>query len=115
MHGPLGNLSILDFSRVLSGPLATMVLGDFGADVLKVERPIGGDETRSWGPPYGPDGQATYFQAVNRNKQSVVADLRDPFDLDAVRELASGADVIVENFRPGVMDRFGLGYDELAS
>src|SRR3954454_23329811 len=111
----LADLRILDFSRVLAGPLATMVLGDLGASVLKVERPGTGDETRTWGPPYDDIGQATYFQAVNRNKQSVVLDLSDPDDQRRARELAAGADVIVENFRPGVMARLGLGYDELAA
>lgn len=115
MTAPLGNLLVLDFSRVLAGPLATMVLGDFGADVVKVERPRTGDDTRAWGPPYGPDGQATYFQAVNRNKNSIAADLSDAGDVERIRELAARADVVVENFRPGVMDRLGLGYDDLAA
>jgi crotonobetainyl-CoA:carnitine CoA-transferase CaiB-like acyl-CoA transferase len=106
---------VLDFSRVLAGPLATMVLGDFGAEVIKIERPGDGDETRAWGPPYAPDGQATYFKAINRNKSSVLADLKDPADVERLRELAARADVVVENFRPGVMDRVGLGYDELAT
>lgn len=118
MAAPLGNLVVLDFSRVLAGPLATMLLGDFGAEVIKVERggrgPVG-DDTRAWGPPYGPDGQATYFQAVNRNKNSVFADLTDPADVERLRKLAARADVVVENFRPGVMERAGLGYDELAA
>ncbi|MEO8690047.1 MAG: CoA transferase [Solirubrobacteraceae bacterium] len=113
MTDALRNLTVLDFSRVLAGPLATMVLGDFGAEVVKVERPGTGDDTRAWGPPYAPDGQTTYFQAVNRNKHSIVADLTDPADLARVLDLAAGADVVVENFRPGVMDRLGLGYEEL--
>jgi crotonobetainyl-CoA:carnitine CoA-transferase CaiB-like acyl-CoA transferase len=115
MPTPLGNLVVLDFSRVLAGPLSTMVLADFGAHVIKVERPDSGDDTRAWGPPYGPDGQATYFQAVNRNKDSIVADLTNPDDVEHLRERAARADVVVENFRPGVMDRHGLGYDELAA
>jgi crotonobetainyl-CoA:carnitine CoA-transferase CaiB-like acyl-CoA transferase len=89
------------------------MLGDFGATVTKVERPGGGDETRSWGPPYDERGEATYFQSVNRNKQSVVLDLQDESDLQRAGELASESDVIVENFRPGVMDRLGLGYEQL--
>jgi crotonobetainyl-CoA:carnitine CoA-transferase CaiB-like acyl-CoA transferase len=109
----LGGLQILDFSRVLAGPFATMMLADLGADVVKVERPGGGDETRSWGPPHDARGQATYFQAVNRNKRSIALDLADARDRDRALELASTADVIVENFRPGVMDRLGLGYDAL--
>jgi crotonobetainyl-CoA:carnitine CoA-transferase CaiB-like acyl-CoA transferase len=104
----LADLRILDFSRVLAGPLATMVLADLGATVIKVERPGSGDETRSWGPPFDPAGHATYFQAVNRNKVNVVLDLGDPGDQARARQLAVGADVVVENFRPGVMRRLGL-------
>jgi crotonobetainyl-CoA:carnitine CoA-transferase CaiB-like acyl-CoA transferase len=104
----LADLRILDFSRVLAGPLATMVLADLGATVIKVERPGTGDETRSWGPPFDPAGDATYFQAVNRNKANVVLDLGDPGDQARARELAVSADVVVENFRPGVMKRLGL-------
>jgi crotonobetainyl-CoA:carnitine CoA-transferase CaiB-like acyl-CoA transferase len=111
---PLGDLKILDFSRVLAGPFATMMLADLGADVLKVERPGVGDETRSWGPPHDDHGQATYFQAVNRNKRSVAIDLSGEPGRTRARSLAAGADVIVENFRPGVMDRLGLGYEELS-
>jgi crotonobetainyl-CoA:carnitine CoA-transferase CaiB-like acyl-CoA transferase len=109
----LGGLRILDFSRVLAGPFATMMLGDLGADVIKVERPGSGDDTRGWGPPWDDAGEATYFQSVNRNKRSVALDLTDPAQLARARELALGADVLVENFRPGVMDRLGLGYDTL--
>jgi len=111
--GALDDLQVLDFSRVLAGPLATMVLGDLGATVVKVERPGRGDDTRAWGPPYDADGDATYFQAVNRNKRSVVLDLQERADRRRARELAAGADVLVENFRPGVMDRLGLGYEQL--
>jgi crotonobetainyl-CoA:carnitine CoA-transferase CaiB-like acyl-CoA transferase len=109
----LEDIRVLDFSRVLAGPFATMMLGDFGATVTKVERPGGGDETRSWGPPYDERGEATYFESVNRNKQSVVLDLQDEGDVQRARKLARGSDVIVENFRPGVMDRLGLGYEQL--
>ncbi len=109
----LGRLRILDFSRVLAGPFATMMLGDLGATVTKVERPGIGDETRSWGPPYDPDGMATYFESVNRNKRSVALDLAEPVDLERALALAREADVVVENFRPGVMDRLGLGYEQL--
>jgi crotonobetainyl-CoA:carnitine CoA-transferase CaiB-like acyl-CoA transferase len=90
-----------------------MVLADLGAEVTKVERPGAGDETRSWGPPYDGRGQATYFQSVNRNKMSVVLDLGDRNDLECARALAREADVVVENFRPGVMDGLGLGYEDL--
>jgi crotonobetainyl-CoA:carnitine CoA-transferase CaiB-like acyl-CoA transferase len=109
----LDDLHVLDFSRVLAGPLSTMLLADLGASVVKVERPGQGDDTRAWGPPFDEDGEATYFLAVNRNKRSIALDLQDPADLGRARELAAGADVLVENFRPGVMDRLGLGYEEL--
>ena len=111
--GALGDLQVLDFSRVLAGPLSTMLLADLGATVVKVERPGQGDDTRAWGPPFADDGEATYFLSVNRNKRSIALDLQDPADRGRARELAAAADVVVENFRPGVMDRLGLGYDEL--
>ncbi len=110
----LGGLRILDFSRVLAGPFATMVLADLGADVTKVERPDGGDDTRSWGPPFDSAGEATYFQSVNRNKRSILLDLGSPHDRELARHLALDSDVVVENFRPGVMESFGLSYEELS-
>lgn len=113
MSQALRDLTILDFSRVLAGPLATMILADLGATVIKIERPGAGDDTRAWGPPHDDAGQATYFQSVNRNKSTVALDLRDERHLAHVRSLAAGADIVVENFRPGVMDRLGLGYDDL--
>lgn len=113
MPGALDNLRILDFSRVLAGPFATMMLGDLGAAVTKVERPSGGDDTRTWGPPYDAVGDATYFQSVNRNKTSIVLDLRDHGDLERAQALARDAHVVVENFRPGVMDGLGLGEAEV--
>ena len=113
MAGALDNLKVLDLSRVLAGPFATMMLADLGAEVTKVERPGSGDDTRGWGPPYDAGGEATYFLAANRNKRSVVLDLKDPADLAEVRRLALAADVVVENFRPGFLDGIGLGYDEL--
>ncbi|RSN26343.1 carnitine dehydratase [Streptomyces sp. WAC 05977] len=109
----LGPLRVLDFSRVLAGPFATMLLADLGATVIKVERPGTGDDTRSWGPPYDAAGQATYFQSVNRNKTSVALDLGDPDHRAQARALALEADVVVENFRPGVMERLGLGPEVL--
>lgn len=112
-EGALEGLRVLDFSRVLAGPFATMMLADLGAEVIKVERPEGGDDTRSWGPPHDARGRATYFLSVNRNKRSLALDLRDPGDLQRARRLSAGADVLVENFRPGLMDRFGLGYEQL--
>src|SRR6266545_3500383 len=111
--GPLHGILVADFSRVLAGPLATMTLGDLGADVVKVERPGTGDETRSWAPPYAPDGSSTYYLAVNRNKRGVTLDLSTPDGRTTARALALRADVLVENFPPGTMERFGLGYDEL--
>src|SRR5215218_2331675 len=110
----LGKLRILDFSRVLAGPLATMTLADLGHLSTEVERPGSGDDTRSWGPPHDAEGEATYFQAVNRNKRSVALDLRNAGDLAEARRLALAADVVVENFRPGVMAKLGLGYEALA-
>ena len=112
MTSALGNLKVLDFSRVLAGPLTTMVLADLGATVTKVESPAG-DDTRGWGPPYDENGMATYFQSVNRNKDSLVLDLAEPGDLEQARALALAADVLVENFRPGVMAKFGLDYERL--
>jgi crotonobetainyl-CoA:carnitine CoA-transferase CaiB-like acyl-CoA transferase len=111
----LGPLRVLDFSRVLAGPFATMVLGDLGAEVTKVERPGTGDETRSWAPPHDDRGQSTYFQSVNRNKRSVALDLAGASGRDRAQALAREADVVVENFRPGVMQRLGLGYEQLAA
>jgi crotonobetainyl-CoA:carnitine CoA-transferase CaiB-like acyl-CoA transferase len=106
LHG----LRVLDFSRVLAGPFATMMLGDLGATVLKVERPGTGDETRAWGPPFDAEGASTYFEAVNRNKRSVALDLQSDGDRELAVRLATDADVLIENFRPGVLDRLGLGY-----
>jgi crotonobetainyl-CoA:carnitine CoA-transferase CaiB-like acyl-CoA transferase len=111
----LAGVVIADFTRVLAGPLATMVLGDLGATVVKVERPEGGDDTRAWGPPYAADGASTYFHAVNRNKRSLTLDLATPAGLADARALAARADVLVENFRPGTMARLGLGYDHLTA
>ncbi|WP_328822312.1 CaiB/BaiF CoA transferase family protein [Micromonospora rubida] len=115
MGGALDGILVADFSRVLAGPYATMFLADLGADVVKVERPGRGDDTRTWGPPYDADGTATYYLAINRNKRSVVLDLTDPADLSAARELARRADVVVQNFRPGTMERYGLGYADVAA
>jgi crotonobetainyl-CoA:carnitine CoA-transferase CaiB-like acyl-CoA transferase len=106
--GALDGIVVADFSRVLAGPLATMVLGDLGAEVVKIERPGSGDDTRAWGPPWAPDGEASYYLGANRNKRSVALDLRDPDDLATARALALRADVVIENFRPGVMTRYGL-------
>ncbi len=112
--GPLAGVLVADFSRVLAGPLATMTLGDLGATVIKVENPDGGDDTRTWGPPFA-SGESTYFLSVNRNKRSVTLDLSTDEGAADARRLAERADVLVENFRPGRLARFGLGYDELAT
>ncbi|WP_137149559.1 CaiB/BaiF CoA-transferase family protein [Mycolicibacterium sp. CR10] len=111
--GALEDIVVVDFSRILAGPYATMMLGDFGADVVKVERPGSGDDTRHWGPPHDSAGVATYFNAVNRNKRSVALDLGDADDLQQARDLVARADIVVENFRPGTMEKLGLGYDDL--
>jgi crotonobetainyl-CoA:carnitine CoA-transferase CaiB-like acyl-CoA transferase len=111
--GALDGVVVVDFSRVLAGPYATMMLADFGARVIKIERPRVGDDTREWGPPYDSDGVATYFNSVNRNKESLVLDLADPTDQDRARELVKAAVVVVENFRPGTMEKLGLGYEAL--
>ena len=113
MPSALDGILVADFSRVLAGPLCTMTLGDLGADVVKVERPDGGDDTREWGPPWHDEG-ATYYLGLNRNKRSVTLDLKDPGDLALARRLAARADVVVESFRPGTIDRLGLGYDDVA-
>ena len=109
----LPGLRILDFSRVLAGPFATMMLADLGAEVIKVERPGNGDDTRAWGPPYDAQGRSTYFDAVNRNKRSLTLDLQSQDGRAEAVELAARADVLVENFRPGLLDGLGLGYEEL--
>src|SRR5829696_9348512 len=98
---PLRGVRVLDLTRVLAGPLATMILGDLGADVIKVERPDGGDETRGWGPPFDDRGESAYYLSVNRNKRSLAADLAAPADQALLRRLAAEADVVVDNFRPG--------------
>jgi crotonobetainyl-CoA:carnitine CoA-transferase CaiB-like acyl-CoA transferase len=104
---PLDGILVADFTRVLAGPLATMTLGDLGADVVKVESPRG-DETREWMPPQAEDGSSTYFLALNRNKRSVALDLRDVDDLALARTLVARADVMVDNFKPGGLERLGL-------
>jgi crotonobetainyl-CoA:carnitine CoA-transferase CaiB-like acyl-CoA transferase len=110
--GALDGLVVADFSRVLAGPYATMLLGDLGAEVVKVEAPAG-DDTRAWGPPFDAAGTATYFAGVNRNKTSMSLDLRNPSDLAVARDLVARADVVVENFRTGAMTRLGLGPDRI--
>ncbi|MFD0786167.1 CaiB/BaiF CoA transferase family protein [Micromonospora azadirachtae] len=111
--GPLAGLLVADFSRILAGPYATMLLADLGAQVVKVEGPDG-DDTRTWMPPTR-DDVSTYYLGINRNKRSVVLDLKDPDDLAAAQELARRADVVIENFRPGGLARFRLDYDTVAA
>ena len=109
--GALAGLRVIDLSRVLGGPYCTQILGDHGADVLKVEPPQG-DETRGWGPPFR-DGTASYFLGVNRNKRGVVLDLTRPAGREALLGLLDGADVLVENFKTGTLEKWGLGYEQL--
>ncbi|MEU9509133.1 CaiB/BaiF CoA-transferase family protein [Micromonospora sp. NPDC048170] len=111
--GPLSGVLVADFSRILAGPYATMLLADLGADVIKVEGP-GGDDTRTWTPPVR-EGTSTYYLGVNRNKRSIALDLADLDDLDVARRLAGRADVMIQNFRPGGLRRFGLDYDSVAA
>lgn len=113
MQGALAGVRIADFSRILAGPYATMLLADLGAEVIKVERPPLGDDTRQWGPPYDETGSATYFQSINRNKRSVAIDLSTDDGRAAARTLIESSDVVIENFVPGTMEKFGLGYDAL--
>lgn len=107
--GPLSGVVVADFGRVLAAPYATMLLADLGADVIKVERPGAGDDTRAWGPPHA-HGESTYFLSVNRNKRSFAIDLGTPEGRRDAHELVRRADVLFENFRPGTMDRHGLSY-----
>lgn len=108
---PLQNIRVLDLSRVLAGPYCTMVLGDLGADVIKVEPPEG-DETRGWGPPFA-GGESAYYLCVNRNKRGMVVNLKTEEGKNILRELAAQSDVLVENFRPGTLKKFGLDYESL--
>ena len=107
---PLAGVRLVDLSRVLAGPYATMTLADLGADVIKIEHPVGRDETRSWGPPFV-GGESAYFLSVNRGKRSVALDLKDPEGRDLALELCARADVVIENFRPGGAARLGLDYE----
>jgi crotonobetainyl-CoA:carnitine CoA-transferase CaiB-like acyl-CoA transferase len=104
----LSGLKVLDLTRVLAGPLCTMLLGDLGADVIKVERPGSGDETRGWGPPFDSEGRSAYYLSINRNKLGVAADLDSPQDRKLLERLIAGADVVVDNFRAGMLERHGV-------
>ncbi|MDQ5819443.1 MAG: CoA transferase, partial [Actinomycetota bacterium] len=109
---PLEGVRVLDLSRVLAGPYATMVLADLGADVIKVEHPERGDDTRHWGPPFA-GGESAYFLSVNRNKRSIGVDLKTEEGLERVKKLAAGSDVVIENLRRGALEKLGLGYEAL--
>lgn len=109
---PLDDLLVIDLTRALAGPFCTVMLSDLGARVIKVETPDGGDDTRGWGPPFV-GAESAYFLSVNRNKESLTLNLKEPRGVAIVRRLLTRADVLVENFRPGIMDRFGLGYQAL--
>lgn len=111
---PLSGIKVLDLCRVVSGPFATMHLGDLGADVVKIEDPRNGDESRRYGPPFV-NGESSYFLSVNRNKRSCAVDLKCPAGRDAVLALAKVADVVIDNFRPGTLDRWGLGYEAMSA
>jgi formyl-CoA transferase len=111
---PLAGVRVLDLSRVLAGPYCSMVMADLGADVVKVERPGGGDPTRAWGPPFR-DGESAYYLCVNRGKRSITVDLGDPAGLEVVRRLARESDVVIESFLPGGAERLGLGYEALSA
>ncbi|MFQ5540368.1 MAG: CaiB/BaiF CoA transferase family protein, partial [Candidatus Binatia bacterium] len=110
--GPLDGIRVLDLTRVLAGPYCTMFLGDLGAEVVKIEQPEVGDDTRGWGPPFV-KGESAYFLSINRNKRSLSLDLKSDQGTELLRRLAESADVLVENFRPGTMERFGLGEERL--
>jgi crotonobetainyl-CoA:carnitine CoA-transferase CaiB-like acyl-CoA transferase len=110
--GPLAGLLVIDLTRALAGPHAGMMFGDLGARVIKVEQPQAGDDTRAWGPPFV-DGESTYFLSANRNKESITLDLKNERDRIILEELVSRADILLENFRPGTLDRLGFGYERL--
>ncbi len=114
MNSPLEGITVLDFTRVLSGPYCTMQLADMGARVIKIERPGQGDDTRAWGPPFV-GGESAYFLSINRNKESVTLDLKHADSKSVVHALIAKADVVVENFRPGTMERLSIGYEQLRS
>ena len=111
--GPLDGITVLDVSRVLSGPYCTMMLADMGARVIKLEQPGKGDDTRGWGPPFQ-NGESAYFMSINRNKESLTLNLKHPDGRRTLEQLIERADVLVENFRPGTLERMGLGYADLS-
>ena len=114
----LDGIVVLDLTRILAGPYATQLLGDLGATILKIENPVGGDDTRSWGPPYAPGAEgdlSAYFMAANRNKQSIAVDIATPNGQATIRKLAARADIVVENFKPGGLAKYGLDHATLCS
>ena len=113
MTSPLSGVTVVDLTRVLSGPYCTMMLADMGARVIKIEQPGKGDDTRGWGPPFV-NGESAYFLSINRNKESLTLDLKKPGARPILESLLGGADVLVENFRPGAMERLGFGYEQVA-
>jgi crotonobetainyl-CoA:carnitine CoA-transferase CaiB-like acyl-CoA transferase len=116
MKGALDGIRVLDLSRVLAGPWSTQVLGDLGAEVIKVEQPGAGDDTRAWGPPFLPDSQdSAYYSCANRNKRSIAVDIASPEGAEIIRKLAMTADVVVENFRVGGLAKYGLDYETLSA
>jgi formyl-CoA transferase len=112
VSGPLAGVRVLDLSRVLAGPYCTMTLGDLGAEIIKVERPETGDDTRAWGPPWA-GGEAAYYLSANRNKQSITVNLKHPQGQQIIRDLAARSDVVVENYKLGTLERMGIGWDQL--
>lgn len=114
MTGALANIRILDLSRVLAGPYCTMILGDLGAEVIKVEAPEGSDETRKWGPPFK-NGVSAYYLSANRNKKAITVDLKSDEGVVMIKKLVKDSDVIIQNFRTGTMEKFGLGYETLSA
>ena len=115
MDKPLSGLKVVELARILAGPWAGQLLADLGAEVIKVERPGRGDDTRGWGPPFAADGSAAYFHGCNRGKISVAIDLESPEGQDRVRDLVRGADVLIENFKVGGLAKYGLDYSSLES
>ena len=111
---PLQDIKVIDFSQILAGPFCTMLLADMGADVVKIEKPNGGDDTRRYGPPFI-EGESAAFLTLNRNKRSIILDLKSEQGLSIVRRMLEDADVMIHNFRPGVVDRMGLAYDDVSA
>ena len=112
MTGPLEGIRVVDLTRILAGPYCTMMLGDMGAEIIKVENPDGGDDTRSWGPPFL-NGVSTYFISINRNKKSLTLNLKDERGKELLRDLIRKSDIMVENFRPGTLDKLGFSWEEI--